>query len=155
TIEKYEEDRFSQIVFPNWHMPADVYLRILAERLSSLLNGQVLEILEGLSGKNLRRVFNCVRHVFSVKMMSQPEELARHKLSKYDVLESLLRPGLRHYVSPEMDVQSLIMNMFDDASPREMGNNLIRIRVCQCLDFYGERALHRQVIANLKHLGYE
>jgi hypothetical protein len=154
-LKKYEDRKFSEkIRSGSYGMSPTIYLRVLTERLGALLNPSVREFLEGFSGKNRRRLLMCVRHVFSVKTLSHPEELTRSVLSKYDVLECLLRPSGPAYLSGEMDPQAMAINLFEDGTPKEPGNNLIRIRVLQCLDHYGNRALYEDVARNLCLLGY-
>jgi hypothetical protein len=48
----------------------------------------------------------------------------------------------------------MAINLFEDGTPKEPGNNLIRVRVLQCIDFYNNRALHQDVLRDVGSLGY-
>jgi hypothetical protein len=148
--EKYEAFTLSN----NMRINAGDYLGLLARRLEALLTDPVLELLHGIAGRNYRRTLLAIRQVFSLKILTQPEEAGRSVLSKYDVLECLLRPTDDFYTSPEANPNVLLINIFENEQPEQAGNNLIRVRVLQAVNHHGNRALHRLVLDDLEKLGY-
>ncbi len=135
-------------------MTAVDYMGLLKIRLNALLSVSVSDLLAGLAGTNSRRLMLCARTLFNPRTLAASEEYLRNPLTKYDALECLLRPTGSYYESPELNSEAIIINLFEDESPGQPGNCLIRVRVLQAIVRYGERASHRTVVDDLKRLGY-
>lgn len=155
TLQKYDARDFTAFTLHNnIRMNATDYLRLLKIRLNDLLSVPVSNLLAGLAGTNFRRLLLCTRTVLSFKTLGMPDDPMRNSLTVYDALECLLRPTGSYYESPEMNSEAVIFNVFEDETPGQPGNCLIRIRVLQAIARYGERASHRAVLEDLKRLGY-
>lgn len=155
TLEKCDTRGFTAFKLSNnIGMNAADYLRLLKIRLNDLISVPVYKLLAGLAGTNFRRLLLCTRTVFSLRTLGMPEEPLRSSLTMYDALECLLRPTGPYYESPEMNNEAVVFNVFEDESPGQHCNSLIRVRVLQAVARYGERASHRAVLEDLKRLGY-
>ena len=151
----YSSLQLDSIVLSNGiRVRPDDFLKLLAIRFEMFLSEPVLVLLEGIVGSNYRKLLLAVRQVFTSRLLVQAEDIGRGALSKYDVLEALLRPSGGPYLSPETDPDALLINVFENEQPEQSGNNLIRIRVLQVLAYRGPKALHRQVVQDLSDLGY-
>jgi hypothetical protein len=155
TLKKCDARDFTSHKLDNiFGMTAFDYLGLLKIRLNALLSTPVSDLLAGLAGTNSRRLMLCARTLFNPRTLAASEEQLRSPMSKYDALECLLRPTGSYYESPEMNAEAIIINLFEDESPGQLGNCLIRVRVLQAIVRYGERASHRAVIEDLRRLGY-
>lgn len=156
TLRKYDARNFSSFKLSNnIGLSAHDYLQLLKLKLSALLSKPVSRLLVGVSGTNFRKLMVCVRYIMSLKTLSAPEDHLRSPLSEYDALECILRPSGSYYESPEMNMEAVVVNLFEDESPGQPGNNLIRIRVLQAIARHGQQgAPHRTVLADMEGVGY-
>lgn len=155
-LRKSSTRNFTHFMLSNgMRMTADTYLSLLKLKLVSLMNPQVSDLLSGIAGANFRKLLLCTRYIFSMRTLMAPEEMLRSPLTVYDALECILRPaGHRFYKPPEMSNESVIVNLFEDESPGQPGNNLIRVRVLQAIHRYTKRAFHHDILRDMESLGY-
>ena len=130
----------------------------LKERLSIILNSflseEILYTLERLSNTDMRTLMKIVRVALSSGYLYPPQRQLRYNTVRhYDFLKAIML-GNNPYYRPK-DPSTMIINLFENEEKQYEGNNLIRYRTLQCIDYLGDDTHIDDVYDFMVLIGYQ
>lgn len=127
--------------------------------LDALLTEKVMEMLLRLSDYDLRMFLKMVKIALSSQFIYPPEREARDRNGEmyvryFDLLKAIMQ-GNNWYYDPTRRESLIILNLFCTGDKGYDGNNLLRIRILQCLDCFGDNIYIGKVYEFMRSIGYE
>ena len=138
--------------------PFELSLSELKERLSVILNSflskKIIDTLERLSNTDMRTLMKIVRVALSSGYLYPPQRQLRYNsVRHYDFLKAIML-GNNPYYRPK-DPSTMIINLFENEEKNYEGNNLIRYRTLQCIDYFGDDTHIDDVYEFMVSIGYK
>lgn len=124
----------------------------LNQIFDSLLSEINIKLLRNISNNNMRIMLEMIRVALSSGNLLPGEREDTKSVKRNDFLRAIIC-GSNQYYFPD-DEKITILNIFDNNEPNFEGNNLIRLRILQSIDFFGKEALIQDVLEFLTSIGY-
>ncbi|HEV7783344.1 MAG TPA: hypothetical protein VGO58_18840 [Chitinophagaceae bacterium] len=127
------------------------------EKVLILLEKTESNILRDFAGDNMRLLLASAKRILSsghLKFFKDPEE-RKIKLEVYYFLKALMLGNRTVFMPSEYDIDCNVVNLFENGNPTSPGNNLIRLRLLQCMQLEGTFIRRDVLIRYMVLLGYE
>jgi hypothetical protein len=126
--------------------------------LETLLTQKIIEMLECLSNFDLRTLLKIIKIALSSQFIYPPEREAKDEHGKkyiryFDFLKAIMQ-GNNFYYDPTRGESTIIQNLFCIGNKNYEWNNLIRIRILQCLDYFGDKVHIDKIYKFMESIGY-